>query len=1131
MKHQHNSYLIFLLIVVLLLVNACVEPQIEKKFELLSATHTHIDFSNNITTADTFNVLNFHYIYNGGGVGVGDFDKNGLPDLIFTGNQVTSKLYLNQGNLQFKDVTEIAGTTTTRWATGVSVADINADGWEDIYISVGGLDCQGDCFNYLFIHQGLNENGIPTFVEKAAEYGLEDGLYTQQAAFFDYDSDGDLDVYLLRNAITTKDKNTPTPKRFISKNSKDQFLRNEFNNNNTGNITPKFVDVSEELNITRHGYGLGIAINDFNLDGRPDIYIANDFLSEDLLYLNTLENGFQEASKQYLKHTSYNAMGVDAADINGDALPDIVVLDMLPETQERKKSMQGFMNYNKFALSLRQDYMPQFIRNTLQIHNGLLDDELLSFSEMGYIAGVYNTDWSWSPLLADLDNDGDRDLYVTNGYGKDITDLDFINYSQSLSQFGTKAARQQQLFEQIEQMKDVDIPNYIFENQGHLQFKNQSAEWMMPVNSISNGAVYTDLDNDGDLDLVANNINQAAFILKNNTTGNNYLKIKLEGKGQNTNGIGATVEIWANGQHQKHYHSPVRGYLSSVESLVHFGLGTSEKIDSLRIILNGKGIVKTNVSANQTYVVNLDGLDSSLDMPNLKDLAYLNSSDQLFHSDSTTELNILHQENPFQDFDRQPLLLKQLSRQGPSFAVANVDGKPGDELFIGGAKGVVGKIYYPQKDGTYRTQSLPDSLNEDTDAAFLDINGDKALDLYVVSGGTEYLADSPEYQDRIYLNDGQGNFTKRNELQSPVSSSGSCVRPCDFDGDGDMDLFVGGRIVPGKFPATPRSFLWINHQGRLINHTDKLAYGLQDVGMVSDAIWSDYDGDDDLDLIVVGEWMRPQFFNNVQGHFKKDRPNFEATQDMPNLQDLAYLSGLWNSISAGDFDQDGDEDYLLGNLGENTLLHASIEEPLLLYKGDFDDNGSPDPLIGHFYTNQKGERHNFPLHARDDVMRQLVKVKNRFRTYAEFGQASFQEIIPTSEEDFLEVNCLSSVYLENMADGTFMVHLLPKAAQIAPIQDILVADFNRDGHLDALLSGNDYTAESSGGWQDAFNGLFLQGDGRGNFQATATAASGFYVPGDGRDMALMEDGQGEEMVVVGQNSGRMKVFRYGETER
>lgn len=1090
-------------------MSACSEDT-NTLFRKVAPSQSNVHFINKIDETKNLNILNFHYIYNGGGVGVGDFNNDQLPDLVFSGNQVASKLYLNQGGLEFEDISDAAKFKTKGWATGVSVVDINGDGWQDIYLSVGGLNCDGNCQNQLFIHQGLDNNNIPTFKEMATNFGLADGLYTQQAAFFDYDLDGDLDVYLLHNAIDDRDKNAPSPKKFINENSIDKLFRNDGD---------QFTDVSQEMGIIYRGYGLGITINDINLDGFPDIYVANDFLSEDLVYINKgVEDGkhlgFDENADVLLKHQSYNSMGVDIADVNQDGLPDILTLDMMPRYHERQKTMIGFMNYNKFTMSLRAGYAPQFVRNTLQIHNGELNKKVLPFSEVGYLTGLYNTDWSWTPLMADFDNDGDRDIFITNGYGKDITDLDFINYSTQLGNFGTKEERLHKLYEIVQEMKEVTMPNFIFENKQNFQFLDQSDQWLKKENSISNGAVYSDLDNDGDLDLIVNNLNQKAFILENTCNQKNehhYLKIRLKGESKNQSGIGAKIFAYIDQKVITHYQSPVRGYLSSVDPVVHIGTGKYNNIDSLKIVWpKGQIQLLKNIKADQLLV--LDYKSANHNNIITKDI-----NTQFVENKNLDPIK--HQENIHHDFDGQRLLLQQHSKQGPCIAVANIDGQTGDEIFVGGAKGYPSQIYFPKPSGAYKIQSMDNEKSEDTAAAFFDFDNDGDLDLYIVSGGVEFKESAPEFQDRLLLNDGKGNFTNRNDLLPKNLDSGSCVKPCDYDQDGDIDLFIGGRVIPRKFPSVPTSTLLINHNGRFIDHTVKLAPDLAQIGMVADAIWKDIDGDDLVDLIVVGEWMPIVAFKNKNGILEKI-----------SSDNLSNAKGLWTCIATMDIDQDGDSDFLVGNHGLNSRLQASRNEPLVLVADDLDKNGSPDPIIGQYYLNKQGERKLYPLHSRDDLFSQLVKLKNSYVKYAEFANVEFDEMINSisESENRLEVTELRSCYLINDGKGNFEIKPLPMTAQISPIQCFYTDDFDSDGNVDALLVGNDFTSEKNGGWQDAQNGTLLKGNGSLGFEVISSATSGFIVPGDARSIAKFQKSDQSYQLLIGQNNDTFRVFDYGK---
>lgn len=1094
-----------LILSILIIVFSSCQQREEAVLTYLPANQTGIHFSNDITENDSINILDYHYAYNGGGVGIGDFNNDGWEDVIFTGNQVASKIYLNKGNFKFEDITQAANFHTKGWATGVSVVDINADGWLDIYISVGGKTCDGACPNQFFIHQGLDKNGIPQFEERAANLGLSDGLYTQQAAFFDFDKDGDLDVYLLRNVINMRDKNEPSPKRYIHPSTKDALFRNDSNDEKI-----QFTDVSEQLGITSRGYGLGIAINDFNQDGWDDIYVANDFLSPDLMYLNQQTKnsqhlGFKEVNDKVVGHTTYNSMGVVATDVNNDALPDIFVVDMLPNYNERQKTMVGFMNYNKFIMAQEQGYTAQFMRNTLQVHNGIYKDSILQFSEVGYFANIYNTDWSWAPVFADFDNDGDKDLYITNGYVKDITDLDFINYNNNSKIFGSPDAKKIRLQEMLEGMKGIKINNFLYENEGKLNFNDRSSSWITAKESYSNGAATADLDNDGDLDMVVNNINDKAFIIQNNTKNNNYLKITAKGNKQNLHAIGSKITIWHNGNVQTHYIQPTYGYLSSSQTSVHFGLGNIATVDSLLIRWhNGKTTQLYDIKANQRLSIDIKDVNTS------EVKKFYNPYSFIFKDITNQTINSSPKENLHTDYNNQRLLLRQYSRQGPCLVAANVDGQAGDEIFIGGARNQSSQILFEQTDGSWLAKTLNDEKTEATNALFVDIDNDGDSDLYVVNGSSEVRAGADYYQDKLYINDGKGNFEETINALPPMKTSTSVAVAFDFDKDGDQDIFIGGRLTPHQYPRIPRSYLLENKNGKFEDITPE---ALQYIGMVTDALTLDYDNDSWEDLVLVGEWMPLTLINNKAG---------KLTTPLK----LAETAGMWNSIAASDFDKDGDLDLIAGNQGWNTRLAANTNEPLFLFTGDWDENGSPDPLIGHFYKNINGDRKCYALHARDDVTQQIPALKNRLIKYIDFGNATFNELIqqPIDNNNSLIINQLGTSYFQNKGNGKFNIMALPTPCQWAPVQSILVNDFDNDGHPDALIVGNDYTAETNGGWHDALTGIFLKGDGKGHFEAIPSAKSGFYSPGDNRNMITVNNRKKETTIWVGRNMDKIKVF-------
>ena len=840
------SYLICFLILVL--ATGCDSESPESKFELLPASRTGITFSNDIKETKDFNPLNYLYIYNGAGVGAGDINNDGLPDLFFGGNQVRSRLYLNKGNMSFEDITESAGISKKGWATGISFIDINTDGLIDIYVCIADKEAEKS-ENQLYINLGNNK-----FREEAMAYGLNDSGYSTQAAFFDYDNDGDLDMYLLTNGM---EKFSHSNLRPIKRNSEgistDRLYRN--NGDNT------FSDVSKEAGITIEGYGLGIGILDVNNDGWSDVYCSNDFITNDLLWINNGDGTFTDEIEKYITQTSGNGMGLDIADYNNDGLEDIVQMDMLPESNLHNKTMTPAMNYNSQTMRYDQGYMPQYVRNTLQLRN---HDS--SFSEIGRLAGIHKTDWSWAPLIADLDNDGLKDIFLTNGYGKDVTDLDFANYAPGMSNpFGSDSVRKARRYNDVKKLSTIDLANYFYKNEGDLTFRDVTNTWSREPSGISNGAVYVDLDRDGDLDLVSNNINSKAYVYKNLTIedklqNTDYLAVGLHGSPLNPGGIGAEVTLFYGDSIQKSHEYPVRGYVSSVDYVLHFGLGKRKSIDSLQIIWpDGKAQKLRNLGTDQR--IDLSYADAKVVEKNSigKKVALLQKSD-----DKVSQ--ILHKENRYVDFMDQPLLLKMLSREGPALAVADVDGDGLEDLFMSTAVKDTSYIWIQGEKGNFSKGSmLPQSWNyEELGALVADLNGDARPDVYVASGGNELSPDAGSYQDRLYLQKQDGTFEISKGLPE-IKSSTSTVNAADYDGDGDLDLFVGSRLTPGSYPLADKSYILQNNGGNFKDVTATVAPELANIGMVTAALWTDFNSDGVTDLIVVGEWMPIVFFENQKG--------------------------------------------------------------------------------------------------------------------------------------------------------------------------------------------------------------------------------------------------------------------------
>jgi enediyne biosynthesis protein E4 len=1118
-KNYTKSFFLFLLWSAF--VFSKCRPEEKTLFTKLSADDSGIVFVNQIEETPAINILTYEYTYNGGGVAAADFNNDGLCDLYFSGNAVSNRLYINKGNLYFEDVTNTSGTGgRDLWKTGVSAADVNGDGWLDIYLCYSGPDSTYNLANQLFINNADSVGGTPTFTESAAKYNIDAaGTFSTQSAFFDYDLDGDLDMFLLNhgNHFYSPFVNTNRLRNTRHPQFGNRLFRNEMiSDRNPGN---HFAEVSAEAGIHGGGinFGLGISVSDVNGDDWPDIFVTNDYEEQDFLYLNNRDGTFRDATKKSFGHLSRNGMGTDISDFNNDGRPDLIEVDMWPEDNLRQKLLKGPDDYHRYRLMLDSGFHHQQMRNTLQLNAGTDAEGNPLFCEIGQIAGISATDWSWAPLFSDIDNDGWRDLFVSNGYLRDFTSMDFLKYTVEEERRKAKeAGTELELYKLVGKMPSTKTRDYVFRNNQNLTFTDITSEAGMNVPNLSFGATYADLDNDGDQELILNNTNETATVWVNHAreiNGRAYIKVQLKGPKGNPFGIGAKVTLKSKDLTQTQEQYLTRGFQSSVDPVMHFGVGDALVADVIVRWPDGKITEVTDAPVNSRLVVDYSkGISKtvpsiSLGRPRIIDVTDLTEA-------------FVHRENIYHDYDFEPLLPYMLSQVGPPLAKGDLNDDGLDDFFIGGASGQSGRLFMGRDDGKFKGSAITHSeeglKSDDTGAVFFDADSDGDLDLFVVRGGNEFVTGSAELDDRLYLNDGTGKFTNA-PAGSIVAdhSNGSCVTPADYDRDGDLDLFVGGTVQPGDFPeASPGAILRNdsekNGKVKFTVVTREINPELRQPGMVTDAVWADVNQDTWPDLLVAGEWMPIRIFENIRGKLRELK-----------VAGLEKSSGLWQKVEPADLDGDGDTDFVLGNAGMNLPWKVSSDHPLTLYHSDFNTDGKTDAVICH-YTDDK----LYPIASRDELLLQINTLRKKFTTYSAFGLATIEQIFDSNQLGRAKkryVHTLESSILVNLGGGEFMLKPLPLEAQLSSVKGITVTDFTDDGMLDLVMAGNYFSYRTQFGPSDASLGVVLAGDGKGNFTPKPYVDSGLVIPGDVRSMILLKGTN--RYLAVGRNNEHMSIYQ------